>query len=330
MPASSAEGIQLPFERDIPVPELIVQKHDLDHKMYRECESARGGDIWFGRFISHLDGWYKRNLLLAIQGAVHLFPQVRNIPEESAPHLLSFQFTNRNNLAKSEDEESGVKHSPPKLIRDIVFSFTREARCLFNLRVYHVEMLDTCGEAKYTIFSQRVELFHRQPTSMLPIRPRSGEHGYVAKPPCVSVRIWEVAFDGTPMNSVWYPIQRYFSVRALNIPRPAEGYIPNPERAGFEITVTTSVKLGGITNSVRQRYKASGDRFHHHCYQFEIRAKDRDNHFSVAVDGEAPFQNLVRVVVRPMESVISRVSDKRHRKRSKLSVPIMTFWPVDL
>ena len=321
--------MQLPFERDIPVPELIIQKHDLDSKIQRECDSCRGGDIWFGRFISHLDGWYKRNLLFAMQAAVHLFPQVRYIPEERAPQLLSFRFTNPDNPVPSEDESMQPRHSPSKLIRDIVFSFLREARCLFNLRVYHVEMLDTCGEARYTIFSQRVELFHRQPSSVLGVRQR-GDQRNVAKPPCVSVRVWEVAFDGTPLNSVWYPTQRYFAIRALNIPRPGEGYVPNPERAGFEISISTCVRLGGITNSVRQRYKSSGDKFHHHSYQFEIRAKDRDNHFSVVVDGEAPFQHLVRLVVRPMESVISRVSDKKHRKRSKLSVPIMTFWPVDL
>ena len=329
MPASSVDGMQLPYEKDIPVPELITQKHDLDPKIYRECDSSRGGDVWFGRFISHLDGWYNRNLMLATQAAVHLFPQVRYIPDERAPQLLSFRFTNPDNSCYNESQVMQSRHSPSKLIRDILFSFMREARCVFNLRVYHVEMLDTCGEAKYTIFSQRVELFHRQATMLGGMRSRN-DHKNVSKPPCVSVRVWEVAFDGTPLNSVWYPLQRYFAIKALNIPRPGEGYIPNPERAGFEVSVTTCIKLTGLTNSVRQRYGSSSDKYYHHSYQFEVRAKDRDNHFSVVVDGEAPFQHLVRLVVRPMESVISRVSDKRHRKRSKLSVPIMTFWPVDL
>ena len=286
-------------------------------KYFYENQPSRAGDIWMGRLLGHLDGWYETFVALPVQCALQLCPQVSlNVDDSGDPE--------KNRLRRRREGRSGaLPPSPIKIIRDTVLNFTRCATQPIVIRNYYVEMIDTRGKHIESVMCHRMELISRDPGQ------KATQVGTIPKPASVRLTLHAIQMDGTPYPQVEVPFQRYFVLKASNIPKPGDLWAANPAQAGFQVHAVVGEKVsgGGITS--KSRYGPSDQRSGWYVKQMLIEATEKES-FHVSIDKENPHSNINHLVVRPTRGDVGGMDKGPVPLLEDLAVPFMTYWPVDL
>ena len=287
-------------------------------KYFYENQPGRGGDIWLGRLLGHLDGWFESFVSLPVQCALQLCPQVAlNVDDSGDPE--------KNRLRRKREARAStvLPPSPIKIIRDTVINFTRGATWPIIIRNYYVEMIDTRGNHFESVMCHRLELITKDPGQ------KATQVGTIPKPASVRLTLHAIQIDGTPYPQEEVPFQRYFVLKASNIPKPGDLWAANPAEAGFQVHAVVGEKVSGGGLTSKSRYGPSDQQHGWYVKQLVIEAMEKES-FYVSIDKENPHSNINHLVVRPTRGDMNGVDKGPIPVLEDLAVPFMTYWPVDL
>ena len=285
-------------------------------KFFYENQPSRGGDIWMGRLLGHLDGWYENFVTLPIHCALQLLPQFSLYVDDSGD-------VDKLKLRAKRYPKSGVlPHSPVKVIRDTIVNYTREATQLLTIHNYYVEMTDNRGTRIECVMCHRLELITRDPNQ------KSTQVGTIPKPASIRLTLHAIQLDGTPYPLIEVPYQKYFVLKASNVPKPGDFWAANPADLGFEVHAVVAEKVGGgaLTKS---RYGPSDQRYNWYVKQVVIEAQEKET-FHVSIDKENPHGNVRKLIIRPTRLDMKSIDKASPQFLDDFSVSFKTYWPVDL
>ena len=286
-------------------------------KYFYENQPSRGGDIWMGRLLGHLDGWYESYVALPVQCALQLCPQVSLNVDDSGDYDKSRL------RRKREPRSTLLPPSPIKIIRDTVLNFTRGATQPIIVRNYYVGMIDARENHIESVMCHRLELITRD------LGQKATQIGTIPKPASVRLTLHAIQIDGTPYPQIEVPFQRYFVLKASNIPKPGDLWAANPVQAGFQVHAVVGEKVSGSGITSKARYGPSDQRSGWYVKQMIIEAMEKES-FSVSIDKENPYSNINHLVVRPTRGNTEGMDKGPTLLIEDLAVPFMTYWPVDL
>ncbi|KAI6649396.1 Endoribonuclease Dcr-1-like [Oopsacas minuta] len=295
----------------------ISQLQDPLTQYFYENQPTRGGDIWMGRLLGHLDGWHENFVTLPIQCALQLYPQFHlNVDDSGDPEKMRL---------KKRGEPKGIPlpPSPIQIIRDTVINFTRSATRPMLIRNYYVDMIDARGKRIESVMCHRLEMITRE------IGQKVTQVGTIPKPASVRLSLHAIQIDGTPYSQIDVPFQRYFVLKASNIPKPGDFWAANPAEAGFQLHAVVGEKVGAGGLTSKPRYGPSDQRHGWYVKQVVIEAMEKES-FVVSIDKENPQANITHLIIRPTRMDMKGMDKGPTQLLEELSVPFMTFWPVDL
>ncbi|XP_065188838.1 uncharacterized protein LOC135819539 isoform X2 [Sycon ciliatum] len=337
------EGATISSSRTAGTPELLTSLLDLESSGSDELPQ-NGGDVWFGRFLAHLDGWYERNLMLSVHGSLRVLPQ-EALDSEA---IL-------NTLDDATSDSGGP--TPRTVISDAVFSYCRQAQYEVKCKLYQVEVTDATGRTETYVFLNRVEM-------IIPAKTK--------RAPEIKLQVQKVGLDEVLQGPTTLPVARYWGLRLSNIPHPSDICPTNIESLGLEMTLTDSSANRGTGRSGSGMFKKSlrggiqPEATSFHVAHVEAVATSLKDTFSVTIDSDVCCQNIVSFQVRPCSDSVAAKTGLSHprtmtglgarpsvstatmssspgsRRQSQvsggkaddqssdISLPIMIFWPPEL
>ena len=295
----------------------ITELQDPLTKYFYENQPSRGGDIWLGRLLGHLDSWYENFVTLPVQCALQICPQFQlNVDDSGDPEKRRLK-------KKREPKGIPLPPSPLKIIRETVLNFTRAATCPMLVRNYYVEMVDTRGKQIESMMCHRLEMITRD------IGQKATQVGTIPKPASVRLSLHAIQLDGTPYTQIDVPYRRYFVLKATNVPKPGDFIAANPTETGFQVHTVVGEKVGGSVLPMNARYGPTDQRKGWYVKKLVVEAAEKDS-FTISIDKENPFSHINRLVIRPTRLDLITTDKEPTKLMDEMVVPLMTFWPVDL
>ena len=295
----------------------ITELQDPLTKYFYENQPSRGGDIWLGRLLGHLDSWYENFVTLPVQCALQICPQFQlNVDDSGDPEKMRLK-------KKREPKGIPLPPSPLKIIRDTVLNFIRGATRPMMVRNYYVEMVGAGGKHIESMMCHRLEMITRD------IGQKATQVGTIPKPASVRLSLHAIQLDGTPYSQIDVPYRRYFVLKATNVPKPGDFIAANPTESGFQVHTVVGEKVGGSVIPMNARYGPTDQRKGWYVKKLVVEAAEKDS-FTVSIDKENPFSHISRLVIRPTRLDIMTTDKEPTKLMDEMVVPFMTFWPVDL
>jgi hypothetical protein len=276
-----------------------------------EPANTCGCDVNIGRYMSHLDSWYERNVALAVHHSLRLLPPImdRNL----SPLLLS-----------SDAHHIRPPLTPSKIVIDSVAHYLREANHCIRAKLYKIKMI-LKTEKQHKMDNREMYMLHR-----LDIQRLTGKKSHrQAKPFEANLQLTELSLDGSYIRPDVTPLKDVLSVRASNIPSYSDPTVANPESECFELSVVTAHSEG--SRFIKSRLT---EQTNYHTNHLTLETKK--DPLTVMVDGDSNglIDNVIRLEIMPayLGGVAPPMSGTagENRTNKQLFLPLMTFWPIDL